>query len=399
MANLGTLVFVSIILFTSLITVFFHFSQPVGQLSQPPLPPAISSMSVEETNYIHSPGGIVLSVSGSEPSFHHQDRLGSTKIISTLSGNNQFSSDFHPFGKPFNQVGYSTYKFTGKEEDSTGLNYFGARYYDQETGRFTQVDPVGFAYSYAYNNPLKNIDPDGNLGIPGFIRNNWRPMLVTAAAGTLGYKIANKDLDLTAMASIAYLVSRVDVATNNLQSTRQASLPRGDLTLQDPLPVADLARRTGRENVAEAWERAFSQGKVKLKTAGVLSSRVDRGKVDMQKSFLSISDESQAGMTSLNREMTLSFITPEEVHQEYEKYLFIYPHVPESEFENAARNWHTYVAAHEAVHLTQGPARFWLNEFFGFGYDSRFNLIEQPARNFQNDIKQNLEIPYSPPKK
>jgi RHS repeat-associated protein len=63
---------------------------------------------------------------------------------------------------------------TGKERDTeSGLDNFGARYYGSSMGRFMSPDPSGlyFAdptnpqslnlYSYAQNNPLKNIDPDG----------------------------------------------------------------------------------------------------------------------------------------------------------------------------------------------------------------------------------------------
>jgi len=32
------------------------------------------------------------------------------------------------------------YKFTGKEQDITGLYYFGARYYEPEIGRFISCD-------------------------------------------------------------------------------------------------------------------------------------------------------------------------------------------------------------------------------------------------------------------
>ena len=47
------------------------------------------------------------------------------------------------------------------------MNYFGARYYDSDLGRWTSVDPLadkypGWSpYNYTLNNPLKYIDPDG----------------------------------------------------------------------------------------------------------------------------------------------------------------------------------------------------------------------------------------------
>jgi RHS repeat-associated protein len=59
-------------------------------------------------------------------------------------------------------------KFTGKErDDETGLDYFSARYYSSNQGRFTSADPLYIdlrrltdpqqlnLYSYARNNPLK----------------------------------------------------------------------------------------------------------------------------------------------------------------------------------------------------------------------------------------------------
>jgi RHS repeat-associated core domain len=64
-------------------------------------------------------------------------------------------------------------QFTGKERDSeTGLDYFGARYFSGAQGRFTSPDPLMASarisdpqtwnrYSYALNNPLKYVDPNG----------------------------------------------------------------------------------------------------------------------------------------------------------------------------------------------------------------------------------------------
>jgi RHS repeat-associated protein len=82
--------------------------------------------------------------------------------------------DYMPFGEePIALATPNLLKFNGKERDAeTGLDYFGARYYARAQGRFTSAD-APFAdqnpdnpqnwnpYSYARNNPLRNIDSDG----------------------------------------------------------------------------------------------------------------------------------------------------------------------------------------------------------------------------------------------
>ena len=69
---------------------------------------------------------------------------------------------------------------TLKERDvETGLDYFGIRYYGSMQGRFTSPDPLMASayvenpqswnrYSYALNNPLRYIDPDGMKSEPVF---------------------------------------------------------------------------------------------------------------------------------------------------------------------------------------------------------------------------------------
>jgi RHS repeat-associated protein len=63
-------------------------------------------------------------------------------------------------------------RFTGQRLDDTGLYYYGARYYDPTIGRFISPDsiiqnpanPQTFnRYTYALNNPLRYIDPSGNI--------------------------------------------------------------------------------------------------------------------------------------------------------------------------------------------------------------------------------------------
>jgi len=84
-----------------------------------------------------------------------------------------FSDSYQPYGQDNRTpTGSNTYKFTGKPvSQTTGLYYYGARWYDQSIGRFISVDkgsgsfgnPQSLnSYVYACGNPTTYVDPDGN---------------------------------------------------------------------------------------------------------------------------------------------------------------------------------------------------------------------------------------------
>ena len=104
--------------------------------------------------------------------YYHPDHLGSSSYISNLDGEVVQHIEYVPFGEVFleekNAKWNTPYLFTSKELDrETGLYYFGARYQDPKLGIFISVDPLAekfrgwSSYTYALNNPLKFIDPDG----------------------------------------------------------------------------------------------------------------------------------------------------------------------------------------------------------------------------------------------
>jgi RHS repeat-associated protein len=113
--------------------------------------------------------------------YFHSDHLGSSNVITDEQGAQVGFTEFTPFGSTFRQTGAydPKHKFTGKELDSsTGLYYYGARYYDPQLGRFISADTIVQApydpqslnrYSYCRNNPINLVDPTGHFWFFAFI--------------------------------------------------------------------------------------------------------------------------------------------------------------------------------------------------------------------------------------
>ncbi len=113
--------------------------------------------------------------------YYHEDALGSVIALSDAGGNVVERYEYDPYGaaevldNSFNSLPASTvdnpYTFTsGRYDAETGLMFFRSRYYDSKTGRFISRDPIGTwgdavnmgnAYTYVGNDPVSNIDPDG----------------------------------------------------------------------------------------------------------------------------------------------------------------------------------------------------------------------------------------------
>jgi len=127
-------------------------------------------------SYIYGPGGMpVEHVSEAVATFYHHDQLGSTRILTNSSGKARATFSYGAYGQQTGSTGTQTTPlgFAGQYTDAqSGLIYMRARIYDPATGQFLTRDPAesvtGQPYTYAHDNPLNAIDPNGLewLGLP-----------------------------------------------------------------------------------------------------------------------------------------------------------------------------------------------------------------------------------------
>ncbi|MFA0758943.1 MAG: hypothetical protein NOOUEUKL_001612 [Candidatus Fervidibacter sp.] len=108
---------------------------------------------------------------------YHADRLGSVRWVTDGGQNIVASYVYEGFGKIVGKNGGDggAYQFCGlwgyRNDWDAGLLHVGARYYEVETGRWVQKDPLLGdilnpqtlnRYGYCQNNPINAVDPTGN---------------------------------------------------------------------------------------------------------------------------------------------------------------------------------------------------------------------------------------------
>jgi RHS repeat-associated protein len=131
-----------------------------------------------------------------------KDHLGSTRVVLNESNAAVAAYDYLPFGgrmREFNTEEGLAYQYTGQEFDSeSGYENYRARLYDSEIGRMLQVDPAEQFHSpftYAGNNPVMMIDPDGELA--WFV-----PIIIGAVIGGTTGGIAAKSMGYSTFGGI-----------------------------------------------------------------------------------------------------------------------------------------------------------------------------------------------------
>lgn len=127
-----------------------------------------NASNVQQASYVFGPGvdePLRVARGGTKGAFHG-DGLGSVTLIS--HGATELASyKYDEFGVVESSSNFgNAYTYTGRERDASGLNYYRARYYLPEVGRFLTPDPAGLSggsnpYAYVGSNPINYRDPLG----------------------------------------------------------------------------------------------------------------------------------------------------------------------------------------------------------------------------------------------
>jgi RHS repeat-associated protein len=161
-----------------------------------------------ERDYVYRDGQLLASVEpaagGGEDTVHfHLDHLGSPRQITDELGVETGFHTYYPFGAEATDPSQDDVelKFTGHERDANGssgpgmLDYMHARHCAAGLGRFLSTDTVGSVrpenpqswnrYVYGLNNPVRFVDPDGQV-----VESGWDILNVGIGVGSLISNIA-----------------------------------------------------------------------------------------------------------------------------------------------------------------------------------------------------------------
>ncbi|RCX04408.1 RHS repeat protein [Kosakonia sp. AG348] len=126
-----------------------------------------------QVRVLHWESGQPAGISNDQIRYSYDNLTGSSSLEVDASGELISQEEYYPFGgtalfaaRSQLEADYKTIRYSGKEQDATGLYYYGYRYYQPWAGRWLSADPAGGIdglnlFRMVRNNPVTFHDADG----------------------------------------------------------------------------------------------------------------------------------------------------------------------------------------------------------------------------------------------
>lgn len=126
-----------------------------------------------QVRVLHWENGKPLNVRNDQQRYSYCDLIGSSGLEMDAEGKIISLEEYFPYGatavwatQSAIEVSYKTVRYSGQEQDETGLYYYGHRYYQPSLGRWLSADPAKTIdglnmFCMVRNNPCSNIDVQG----------------------------------------------------------------------------------------------------------------------------------------------------------------------------------------------------------------------------------------------
>ncbi|MCK4667646.1 hypothetical protein KAU33_12900, partial [Candidatus Dependentiae bacterium] len=237
--------------------------------------------------------------------YFHQNFMGSIEMITDKNGNIEEHNKYEPFGDIIWSKSYidtnNKYKFTGKERDKeSNLDYFNARYLDTKLGRFMKADMVIGniknpqslnRWVYCYNNPIKYVDPSGNV-VRKHQHTGGSGGMITSVNDTLETQSTsgNNSIDYSTPGG------GINSKAGEAQKPKEENI-KEELKEQFFKSIEHL-KKIGMDNQAKQFEALFEEGRIVFHSSGTdrakfvclslpfTNIRITKGKIHIYPGFL-----------------------------------------------------------------------------------------------------------------
>ncbi len=206
------------------------------------------------------------------------DALGAVLGLVDEAGVLRTEYTYDPFGATTSsgQPSANPTRFTGREDDGTGLYFYRARYYSPSLQRFLSEDPLGFGggdpnlYAYVGNRPTNLTDPGGQVpaAVVAALVGCLVDASISAASGVAINVLTGRKVTLTSVARDAVvgcltgaamrMVARLPGVSGVIDDALRAVGAACSFPADTVVATADGQRRIG-ELRAGAWVRAYDE--------------------------------------------------------------------------------------------------------------------------------------------